>query len=78
VPKIRLATGALGIGEKDGADDLLRTRRHRLIGRFLVERLLQREGDIAVLVRASSREKLSEQIERRTATATAATRRARG
>ncbi len=50
------------------------------IGRFLVERLLQREGDIAVLVRASSREKLSEQIERRTATATATatTRRARG
>ena len=42
------------------------------IGRFLVERLLQREGDIAVLVRAGSREKLSEQIERRTAATTAA------
>jgi len=37
------------------------------IGRFLVERLLQREGQVAVLVRPGSREKLSEQIERWTA-----------
>jgi NAD(P)-dependent dehydrogenase (short-subunit alcohol dehydrogenase family) len=34
------------------------------IGRHLVERLLQREGDIHVLVRESSREKLDELIER--------------
>ena len=34
------------------------------IGRHLVERLLEREGDIHVLVREGSREKLDELIER--------------
>ena len=39
------------------------------IGRFLVERLLQRDGQIHVLVREGSREKLSEQVQRWTAAA---------
>src|ERR671931_2562033 len=34
------------------------------IGRHLVERLLEREGDIGVLVREGSREKLDELIDR--------------